>query len=544
MSVLAVVLGGVLASPASPAYAGTQEDGVYDLVNAQRVQASLPMLIRDPQIEAAAEEWANYMGTLDPPLTHSTSEWRASRLPAGWRANGENIAIGQTSSAQVMTDWMNSAGHRANILDGRFTRIGIGYAETGKGRMWVQIFAGYSGDVAPTTQPLNPTPTPTISGTPAVAQTLTASAGTWGPGPVSLSYQWNVGGASVPGATLDSYLPDQSAVGRTVTVTVTGSRQGYASASRTSAPTGAVTSSFTTGRVSGADRYEVGVAVAARAYPGGAPVVYVATGTNYPDALSAGPAAAAQGGPLLLTSPDALPASVAAEIAALHPSTIVIVGGTASVSPAVEGALRGLAPTVTRLSGADRFEASRAIVNYAFQASGASTAYVATGLNFPDALSAGGAGGHTKSPVLLVNGQASGADAATTATLLGLHTQSVKVAGGPASVSNGIATSLSLVGSVTRLSGDDRYAASVAINRDAYSSASRAYLATGVTFPDALSGSALAGAEGAPLFVVPPDCVPRAVLSSLRDLGVTDVQLIGGPASLSAAVQNLTACAW
>jgi putative cell wall-binding protein len=544
--VTAVALGlfGVVFSPAPPAEAGTQEDQVFELVNAQRVAASLPQLVRDPQIESAAEEWANWMGTLDKPLTHSTDEWRDSRLPGGWYANGENIAVGQTSASQVMDAWMNSSGHRANILSGQYTRIGIGYAATAKGPMWVQIFGGYQNNPTTPPQPLSPTPTPTIAGTPRVAQVLGATAGTWGPGQVSLAFQWSVGGAPVPGATATTFLPDQSAVGKTVTVTVTGSRAGYQTAAKTSAATGAVTTPFTTDRISGADRYAVGIAVAERGYPGGAPVVYVATGANYPDALSAGPAAATQGGPLLLTPPESLPAAVASEIADLAPATIVIVGGTASVSTAVENQLRGLAPTVTRLAGADRFEASRAIAEYAFGPTGATTAYVATGLNFPDALAAGGAGGHSESPVVLVNGGANAADPATVATLRDLSVQRVKIAGGPNSVTPGIEGSLSVVGTVTRLSGADRFSAAAAINLDAYDHASTAYLATGLNFPDALSGSALAGAGDAPLFVVPTDCVPRQVLGAMNELGVTKVTLLGGPVSLTPAVQNLAACGW
>jgi putative cell wall-binding protein len=544
MTALALGLVGAVVSPGAPAMAGTQEDQVVDLVNQQRAGAGLGALVRDPQIEAAAEEWANHMGTLAQPLTHSTNEWRASRIPAGWYSHGENIAVGHGSAGQVMTAWMNSAGHRANILNAGYTRIGVGYAATAKGPMWVQIFGGYASNPTDPPQVLDPTPVPTITGTPRVAQPLTAVAGTWGPGAVSLAYQWKVAGSPVAGATAATFYPDQGMVGKTVTVTVTGSRAGYRPVSTTSAATAAVSTPFTTDRISGADRYAVAVAVGQRGHPGGAPVVYVATGANYPDALSAGPAAALAGGPLLLTPPDTLPASVADAIGALDPATIVIVGGTASVSVAVENELRALAPSVVRLAGADRFEASRAIAEHAFGASGAATAYVATGLNFPDALAAGAAGGHSGSPVLLVNGGASATDPASAATLRGLGVQGVKVAGGPNSVSPALETSLTAVAPVQRLSGADRFGAAVAINLDAYDTAPSAYLATGLTFPDALAGSALAGAADAPLFVVPTDCVPRQVLGALNDLGVTKVTLLGGPVSLAPAVQNLAACAW
>src|SRR6185437_7751920 len=90
-----------------------------------------------------------------------------------------------------------------------------------------------------------------------------------------------------------------------------------------------------TQRIAGADRFATSVAIAKAAYPTTAPTVYVATGLNYPDALSAAPAAAHAGGPLLLTS-WTLPDSVRQEIQSLQPSNIVIVGGLNVVPQVVE----------------------------------------------------------------------------------------------------------------------------------------------------------------------------------------------------------------
>lgn len=60
-----------------------------------------------------------------------------------YHAAGENIAMGQTSPAQVMAGWMNSVGHRANILNTSFTKIGVGVAQNPNGRYyWTQHFIG------------------------------------------------------------------------------------------------------------------------------------------------------------------------------------------------------------------------------------------------------------------------------------------------------------------------------------------------------------------------------------------------------------------
>ena len=295
-------------------------------------------------------------------------------------------------------------------------------------------------------------------------------------------------------------------------------------------------------RVSGPDRYAVAINISQQAYPSTARVVYVATGANYPDALSAGPAAAVDGGPLLLTPGNSLPAAVKAEITRLDPARIYVVGGTGSVSTNVFNQLVSIvgAGQVFRLAGATRYEASRNIVAHAFAT--AATVYVATGRNFPDALSASAIGAGQRAPVLLVDGAKSTVDAPTLALLATLNPSAIKIAGGPGSVSNGLETQLNALYPTIRLSGADRYSASLAINQDAFNSANRVFLATGATFPDALAGAAWAGLVNGPLFSVPKTCIPAATLAEILSLGAYQVTLLGGPGSLTQSVFDLTAC--
>lgn len=294
-------------------------------------------------------------------------------------------------------------------------------------------------------------------------------------------------------------------------------------------------------RIYGPDRFATAVAVSEN-FPSGVPVVYVATGFNYPDALSAAPAAAAQGGPLLLTPQEALPSNVAAEIQRLAPALIVIVGSEAAVSAQVENQLSDFAP-VRRDGGSDRYQTSRIINERAFP-SGAASAYIATGRNFPDALSASAAAGTSHSPVVLVDGMASSLDAATIGLLNSLGVTSAKIAGSSVVVSSSMESSLdsALTGPVERLAGDDRYSTSSAINTAAFGSASTAYLAVGTGYADALAGAALAGYQGAPLFIVPGNCVPEATLAAFDSLGVTSHVMLGGPNVLDANVANLAHC--
>ncbi|GAA1962065.1 hypothetical protein GCM10009776_25900 [Microbacterium deminutum] len=84
------------------------------------------------------------------------------------------------------------------------------------------------------------TATPTVSGTKRVGYTLTAVPGTWGPSPVTLTFQWYRNGAAISNATASTYKLVSADIGKTMTVKVTGSKSGYASASKTSAATGSI----------------------------------------------------------------------------------------------------------------------------------------------------------------------------------------------------------------------------------------------------------------------------------------------------------------
>jgi len=291
-------------------------------------------------------------------------------------------------------------------------------------------------------------------------------------------------------------------------------------------------------RTYGADRYATGAAVAAAAYPSGATTVWLASGANFPDALSAGAAAAKQGAPLLLTGPTALPSSVSSELGKLKPRRIVLVGGTNAVSSAVAAKLAAFAP-VTRVAGADRYGTSIAIAKYAFASS--SYAYVATGVNYPDALSAAGAAASRKAPVLLVPGGAASAPSGVLAELRALKATHVYLAGGTAAVDSGVANSLAASGrTVTRKAGADRYGTSVAVaSTGAYVAADGAVIASGQGFPDALVATTYAHGTR-PVLLSQKICVPTAVHSA--EAAYASRHLIGGTAALWTTVSNDTAC--
>jgi putative cell wall-binding protein len=165
--------------------------------------------------------------------------------------------------------------------------------------------------------------------------------------------------------------------------------------------------------------------------------VYLVTGTNFPDAVSAANAAVVEGGPVLLTSPTSLPPATASELARLAPTTVVIVGGTSSVSSAVEASVRTLfGGTIVRLSGPDRYATAVAVSQRAF-AGGASGPFLATGTSFPDALAGGPVAAELGAPLLLV--QASCSPASVTAEIDRLGATKLVLLGGTAVLSDSLA---------------------------------------------------------------------------------------------------------
>jgi putative cell wall-binding protein len=142
-------------------------------------------------------------------------------------------------------------------------------------------------------------------------------------------------------------------------------------------------------RAEGPDRYATAAKLSEGAFAPDVPVAYVATGLNFPDALAAGAAGAHFGGPVLLTKGDTLQPATATELARLKPKRIVVVGGPDVVSSTTEAQLRSLAPEVVRLAGADRWETSRAVARDMRGTREAQMVSLATGGDFPDALSAG-----------------------------------------------------------------------------------------------------------------------------------------------------------
>lgn len=197
-------------------------------------------------------------------------------------------------------------------------------------------------------------------------------------------------------------------------------------------------------RLAGSDRYSTAADVSYLWEDGSAPVVYLASGTNFPDALAGAAAAGSMDSPVLLTAKDALPAATAASLKRLKPKRVVVLGGTGSISSKVASkakAATGVTTSIVRQAGADRYSTAVAVSKAAFPTPGVPVVYIANGTSFADALAGAAAAGHRGGPVLLTS--ASSMPASVVAELKRLNPDRVVVLGGPSVVSNNVVKQIS-----------------------------------------------------------------------------------------------------
>jgi hypothetical protein len=287
----------------------------------------------------------------------------------------------------------------------------------------------------------------------------------------------------------------------------------------------------------GTDAIGTSITVSQAEFPtsGSAKAVVLARSDFFSDALAGGPLAAKVGGPLLITPEASLSTSldsrVQAEIQRVLPTggTVYILGGDLALSPSIDTALQGLGYVTQRVAGVDEYATA---VDVAEQLGNPSTIFEATGLNFPDALSAVPAAIKTGGAILLTDGTT---QAPETATYLAAHPSDTRYAiGGPLAAYAADTTA-------TPVYGQDLSATSAAVASTFFHSATVFGAATGVNFPDALSGGVFMGArstKGPVLLVQPSGPLPPSIANYLSDAVSTLTQgyLFGGPVAVGADV--------
>lgn len=294
-------------------------------------------------------------------------------------------------------------------------------------------------------------------------------------------------------------------------------------------------------RNGGNSRYATAVSFSSAHLPDGAKTVFLASGESYPDALAASAVAASTSSPVLLTQHNKIPPEVAREIQRLQPSRIIVAGGPGAVSDAVQAQARALVDgaQTQRVGGSHRFETAANLARGWFD-SNVKTVYLASGMDFPDALAAAAAAGSQHGPVLLTLPDELPNDTAT--ALAEFNPSRIVIVGGEGVVSPAVVAQLRHQlpnADIARHGGANRFETAKAVaDREFSPQATRVVVANAFNYPDALVGAAIAGMNHSPVLLTSPTELPATMQAALKKLQPLNVSVAGGKAVVSEAVRQ------
>lgn len=198
----------------------------------------------------------------------------------------------------------------------------------------------------------------------------------------------------------------------------------------------------------------------------------------------------------------------------------------------------GDAKLVERIHGPDRYGTAAAISST--WSPGVDVVYLASGLNYPDAMPAGALGGMNDAPVLLTRTSSLPAD--TMAELSRLAPQRIVMLGGPDTISESLIDDLQgyaqadTADEVSRISGLDRYGTAAEAALTYPSGVQVAYIAKGSDFPDALAAASRGGALDSPVLLTRTDALPATTIAALEHLNANQIIVLGGTTSVADTV--------
>lgn len=255
-------------------------------------------------------------------------------------------------------------------------------------------------------------------------------------------------------------------------------------------------------RIGGADRTETSLKVLEKL--GGVKKTYLVNGYQFSDALSIAPVAAANNEGIVLATKGSVDASLSKQ----GINEVTLVGGENSISSSVEKSLASKFKT-KRIAGTDRYKTSEMIV----ESTGKKEVGVATGKDFPDALSSGAFLAKKNLPLLLVNGK--------TQTSLPQGLKGLYTFGGKSSVANDFGK---------RIAGTNRYETSEKIAEE-FGKSDVVVLASGTNFADALAAAPLAKKMNAPIVLVKKDSLSENAKKLVKE--AKKVYVVGGENTIS-----------
>lgn len=288
-------------------------------------------------------------------------------------------------------------------------------------------------------------------------------------------------------------------------------------------------------RLAGEHRYET-AALAALEF-GPVDTVYLASGEEFPDALTGTAPAVRDGAPVLLTKSGQLPVSAGDALEQVAPENVYALGGPVAISDAVLADVAArTGAEVTRVSGEHRYGTAAALAAERFAAVDVDTVYIASGAEYADSLAGGPLAGLGNDPILLTGTGHVPQD--TVAALTELEPEQIVVLGGSARIPDSILTALEpYADTVERLAGEDRYETATLVAERIAPSGSE-FVASGQAFPDALAGGALAGLHESPVLLTKAENLPEVTGAALVAREPATVTLLGGQERIPEAVRT------
>jgi putative cell wall-binding protein len=288
---------------------------------------------------------------------------------------------------------------------------------------------------------------------------------------------------------------------------------------------------ITSQRIAGADRFQVAVNVSKQGWPASADTIIISNYLAYADALSAAPLAFKYNAPILLTQTKKLTDTTKKEITRLKPKKVILIGGTGSIGNEISSQVQSMGIDVERIAGKDRFEVAYKISK---KLSANGKAIVAYGLNFPDALAIAPYAAKNEIPILLTL-----TDRVPVYTQKALEERKVTntvIVGGEGSVGRVVANELP---SPIRIGGKNRFEVASNIIHSLNLPAENAFLSTGMTFADALTGSVLAAKQNAPMLLTLSDRLPAETKEIIYDKNINNFTILGGNGSVNETVLDI-----
>lgn len=302
---------------------------------------------------------------------------------------------------------------------------------------------------------------------------------------------------------------------------------------------------YNVSRIEGANRYKTSSNISKQFSNDKVNNVIIASGRNFPDALAGSSLSKKLNAPILLVDKDVKDSLDSIDYIKNHLNVngnVYILGGNASVSENYINYIKSLGyKNIIRLGGKNRFDTNRAIIN-SMNIKERTPIVITNGYGFADALSVSSAAASKGYPILMSDSKTLPDE--IKAKIREIQPSKLYLIGGQGSLSNNIVTEVRNIvpslnySNITRVWGNSRYDTSLEICKYFNLDSDTAVIANGENFPDALSGSALAAKQNAPIILTNG----KDMLNQKKYLNITNYKnliLLGGSGAISSNLENI-----